>query len=44
MAAAVVVLLMLCGWLFAKLNGANKDIVELRARVEYLKRQLLRMR
>jgi hypothetical protein len=41
---AIVALLALCGWLIIKLSGANKDIADLRARVESLKRQMLRMR
>jgi hypothetical protein len=39
---AIVALLALCGWLIIKLSGANKDIADLRARVESLKRQMLR--
>lgn len=35
---------MLCGWLALRLNGANRDIRELHARVESLKRQIVRMR
>jgi len=41
---AIVALLLLCGWLAIKWIGASKDNAELRARIDSLKRQLLRMR
>lgn len=43
-ATAIVALLVLCGWLSLRLHGANRDIRELRTRVESLKRQILPLR
>ncbi|HXC60350.1 MAG TPA: hypothetical protein VN645_13635 [Steroidobacteraceae bacterium] len=42
--AVIAALLSLCALLTLKLSSANKDRAELRARVDSLKRQLLRMR
>jgi hypothetical protein len=42
--AIIVALSLVCAWLAMKLFGANKDIAELRARVESMRRQLLRLR
>lgn len=43
-AAAIVLLLVLSGWLFVRLMGANKDVRDLRAKVDSLKRQIVRLR
>jgi len=42
--AVIAALLALCALLTLKLSNANKERAELRARVDSLKRQLLRMR
>jgi hypothetical protein len=44
MLAAIVGLVVLCGWLAVKLGAANKDNADLRTRIESLKRQLVRLR
>jgi hypothetical protein len=42
--AVIFALVLLCGLLILKLSTANKERAELRARVDSLKRQLVRMR
>lgn len=42
--AIVFALALLAGWLAVKLSAANKDIADLRIRIDSLKRQLVRLR